>query len=883
MRLYLDGSPNLVYVKDNWGKMVLVNKTLADFLGRTPDEIITAQPHFPAPTQDGKPGFTEVELEALRIKEPVSIETSMVSASGEKRWFEIRLTPIFWPKEQPLLYGICMDVTDRVQKEAALLRKTAEMEALLAAIPDAYIRMDARGTYLECHIPEGKKMYARPEDKIGKTVFEVLPDGVSHLVADALCKAVATQKMQTLHYQLTYPGDTKPSHFETRVVPFLQDEVVLVIRDVTDQQNAALALREREALYRAVVEDQTEHIMRGDANGRIVYVNDAFCKYVRVPKDEILGRDLFEWMATIARTEVVRNKIQRLSPDSPMVYLEDQLFLDKGDTRWQQWFIRAVYDPATGKLLRYQGVGRDITGLKNTERALRRSREQFLFVTEQLREIFLQVDDRGRWSFLNPAWETITGFKVGGTLGELASDYIHPHDWPYLQAELEKMVLQKRRSMQMDFRLKHANGSWRWVEAHLCQGLGMDGAPSGFAGTLIDITDYRNTLDHLKEAKEAAEEATRARQEFLATISHEIRTPMNGVLGMTNLLMMQKLTDEQAEMVEAVRRSAENLLALMNDILDFSKYEAGKSELERFPFDLTEAVNDTISLFRPRALEKSLYIRSRFNPEPKQLYFNDGNRLRRMLLNLVSNAIKFTHQGGIEVNVSIQPSTQPHTDQVILTVRDSGIGIPRDAQHKLFQPFSQVDSSTTRKYGGTGLGLTIVKKIVELMQGEITLESEPGVGTVFRIRLLLERYQSDVRTKPLQAELEGGLAEKFPMKILVGEDNPISRKLVDKVLQRLGYQADLAVNGLEVLEKIEAQTYDLLLLDVQMPELDGLETARRVKQREDAPYIVAMTAGVGADDREAALAAGMDAYLTKPIRLEQIPEVVRQAANARRR
>ena len=784
------------------------------------------------------------------------------------------------------------------------------------------------------------------------------------------------------------------------------------------QMTASLRATEAEARRLAMVASRTSNaVVIAGPEGRIEWINEGFTRQTGYALKEVRDRAPGSFLQGPATDPATRAAMSDGIRNGRGFHVEIVNYRKEGTPYWAEVEVQPLHDEA-GRLTGFMAIESDITARKTAELKLVAGEQRLRALANHAPGVLFQlvVSPGGAWSVpvLSEGFRELFGRDPGPFARRPArlAALVPRASRRAVLASLEHAIAHAL-PWTHTFPVRAAGGETHWVAVRSSVHAGPEGARSWF-GALADITEQQ-------QARQAAEQASVAKSQFLAMMSHEIRTPMNGVIGMTSLLLDTRLSPEQVEFTEIIRNSGETLLALINDILDFSKIESGHLDLENEVFNLPECVESALDLFAQRAAQKGVDLLYEIaDGVPRELR-GDVTRVRQILVNLLGNALKFTERG--EVELLVGPAEEPEGRRLIrFSVRDTGIGIPPEAMGRLFRSFSQVDASTTRKYGGTGLGLAISKRLAEMMGGRMRVESVPGAGSTFHFTIAAEwvapgprRFVSGPRlslhalrllvvddnaanrrilanlaakwglvatlhesgpaalesiaagarydvgildmqmpamdgvmlagalralphdggfplllltsighqfteaeralftailskpAKPAQLfdtlaricgasepapapppppALVGGRQEPHAERILLAEDNPVNQKVALHTLARLGYRADFAGNGLEALEALRRQAYDIVLMDVQMPEMDGFEASRRIKSGPPSaggrhPWIIALTANAMEGDRERCLEAGMDDYLGKPMRATDLAAALARAREAR--
>lgn len=517
---------------------------------------------------------------------------------------------------------------------------------------------------------------------------------------------------------------------------------------------------------------------------------------------------------------------------------------------------------------------------RSSESALNQEKDKLLSILTSLADGILEIDIQGNILYANPVALATLNMTHAALTNKQLLDFFRLHSADLTPIEdnhqLESLLQQTKGLRDDNALLIRADQSHLAVSFALSP-IQQNNSIVGYVVTFRDMSLQKAAEEELRKAKELAEDAAKTKANFLATMSHEIRTPLNGVIGTATLLSDTTLDATQQEYVGTLKRSAEVLLSLINDILDFSKMDAGKLTLESIPFAPTALINDLNSMFQSQFEQKELKAHYQLDDKLPTWLLGDEHRLRQVLINLIGNALKFTERGEVSVYVKLV-GVLGNQCRIRFSVQDTGIGISTVAQARLFEAFTQADGSTTRQFGGTGLGLSISKKIVELMKGKLQVESTEGQGSRFFFDILLSKTDSPI-SSPIKPSMTTTVSVEGK-KLLLVEDNKINQLVAGKLLEKFGYAYDIAENGLQAVEKVTTNHYDAILMDCQMPVLDGFEATQRIRQLEQTGSqhrpIIGLTANALAGDREKCLACGMDDFTTKPIKLDELASKLAQ-------
>ncbi|HMD96451.1 MAG TPA: PAS domain S-box protein [Terriglobia bacterium] len=770
-------------------------------------------------------------------------------------------------------FGLYQDITERKRAEQELAQERNLFHALMDCIPDTIYFQDTACRFMRINKAQAKMLgVADPSEAIGKTDFDFFPADIAQDFYDKEQKLVqsgqpiidAIQKITKPDGQVVWLSATEvPIHdAQGKIMGY-----VGVSRDITDRKRAEVALQASERRYRHFLERNTAGVLRSTVDGTVLDCNESLVRILGYDSlEEMKARSMREFYLDLPARDTM---IRLLRKEKALTAYELRFRRKDGVPIWCLANINLAEQDGSEVL---EGTMVDITERKQAEEARRQSEAQLDALVRSLDDIVFEFDAEGTYlnvwagdeSLLARPKAELIGHRISEVLGEASGlRYI----------ELFKRVLARGRPEDCEYRLEVLGGV-RWFLGRISPISAADGSYKSVCMLSRDITERKRAEEELEKAKEAAEAGSRAKSEFLANMSHEIRTPMNGVLGMVELALDTDLTREQRDYLGMVKSSADALLSVLNDVLDFSKIEAGKLDLDPIAFKLRDHVAQSMKPLALRAHQKGLELAYDICREVPDEVVADPSRLRQIIINLTGNAIKFTERGEIAIVVEVE-SQGPDRVELHFQVRDTGVGIAPEKQALVFDAFSQADGSTARKFGGTGLGLTISSRLVKMMGGRIWLESELGKGSCFHFTIPVLVAATTAVPEPIEQSRLAGL------RVLVVDDNPTNRRILGEMLERWGMKPVPTESGGQALAALErareaAAPFALLLADVNMPQMDGFTLVERIRQHEDLrKTTIMMLTSVGQrGDAARCRELGIAAYLIKPIGQSQLLDAI---------
>ncbi|MFH1320774.1 MAG: PAS domain S-box protein [Bacteroidota bacterium] len=619
------------------------------------------------------------------------------------------------------------------------------------------------------------------------------------------------------------------------------------------------AEQETHELLSSIFENMAEAVLILDLDERIVYTNKSIEALSGYPVDKLLGKPVDDYFFTRETYTSFGSWNGMTQVDTPMVFEKFQV--KKDGTKWWASVKTSPLKNKDGKILGRVVMINDITKRKRAQKALIKSEEKYRSIIENMKLGIVEVDNHDRITKAYKRFAVMTGYDPEELLGQ---EYMSV----FLSKEYKEIMLEQNarrklgKSSVYEVQLKKKNGEILWVIISGAPLYDEDNKVTGSIGIHLDITDRKMIEHKLVKAREKAEESSKAKERFLANMSHEIRTPMNAIIGMSHLLNETTLDDKQTKYLSVIHASTNNLMVIINDILDFSKIESGKLTLENTGFRIRKLIRDIKESLGYKAGEKGIQLVSHIDEDIDPVLLGDTVRLNQVLLNLTNNSIKFTDVGVVMVECYLN-NKDLKWNEIEFRITDTGIGIEKDKLTRIFESFTQEDDSITRKYGGTGLGLAISRQIVELMGGELLVESEKGKGTAFSF--VIKFAVGDESDLDVREKTETNNAMPDNVRVLLVEDNKVNRQMAISCLEHWKLSVGVAENGQEAVDELRSNEYDIVLMDMQMPVMCGLEATRIIRKElgKNVP-IIALTANATNGDSLKCIDAGMDDYISKP-------------------
>ncbi|UYL09415.1 PAS domain-containing protein [Bdellovibrio sp. SKB1291214] len=828
---------------------------------------------------------TNLELPNFKdlIDETISKQKSSESfCESYDKIYQLRCQP-FLDEVQNVLGAILLfvDTTELVRTSEKLEVREQQIRSIVEGFSNPITVKDHFGKYILVNQAFRDFFGLKDTDVAGKSDRELFSESTAISLRDTDLEVILTG--QAIKKEEIFSHNGKESVFLVNRFPLFDRNrpyaVCMIATDVTIQKNAQHELRESESRYKAIIEDQAVLVCRHSPNGRLLFVNTVFANQFGGNAASHLGHFFHEYM-NIQDQARVKLELNSLNPKDPVAQSEVRIYREDNSLRWVRWFHRGIFN-ADDELKEIQSVGFDVTDYRVRADRFLENESVFTTIFSNTSEVILilrRVAGDYQIEYLNNAASKLLEKRQGELVGKKLRE-VRTAERAFELIQRFNEVLDKKTSFSLD---EHWNIPG--VNVHMSSTLlpvpDANGELTRVAMISKDVSAYKSIEMDLRAAKEIAEEANITKSNFLASMSHELRTPLNVVLGMSHLLQETSLNQEQASYVSSIDRSSKALLSLIEDILDITKIESGKITLTHQAFNLSTLVSDAASMFEIQCQSKGVQLKTTIDKQADCTVIGDPGRLRQIIVNLLGNALKFTDRGHITLRLIVRPSENAGEIRVRCIVEDTGIGIAKEHHSKIFQRFSQVESGHSRRYGGSGLGLVISRQIATLMNGDMGFSSEPGKGSIFWFEAALQigtRKQVEEETERQRFINQPPNIEVKGLKILAIDDNEENLYIIDLFLKRLGHIPTKVASGKEALALIEKEKFDIVLMDIQMPELDGYTLTKKIRAldgEKSEVVIIALTANAMSGDAERCKEAGMNDYITKPVRIDILKNTI---------
>jgi PAS domain S-box-containing protein len=747
---------------------------------------------------------------------------------------------------------------------------------------------DTGQNYMKRHLGNGLIEYSLLQRKplvLNKEELEELIEREKLFIYESVLPAVQIMVPLKINEQTTgvigiksYSDENKFSSNDLELLEFVSGQIAMTM----ERKKAEADLELQTARLKAVFDSSSHLLWTVNTKRQLSSLNRNYYNIVYTELGEepklLTSIERYGWkLFNPDDKPYIREKYNLAFAGTPQ-YFEAYWGQKNGGTEWYEFHLNPIISGENGEVEEVSGIARNITENKKTLVNLQKSENKFRNIIESFIDIYYRSDLAGNITMISPSVFKHTGYREDEVISQKVDQFFE--DVADSSKNI-KTLLKSGNITNYEVKVKRKDGTIRQFMLNIRMIKNEKGNPIEVEGVARDVTELLRSAEELKIAKEQAEHSLKIKEQFLANMSHEIRTPMNGVIGMIDILSETELDKSQKDYVNTIRNSSETLLTILNDILDLSKLEAGKMNIENRPFDLRDTLKNLVALFKQKAAETNNILQYEWSDEVSPYIVGDKIRLLQILSNLTSNAIKFTQNGSITIKISALKKTKDE-EKIKFEVIDTGIGISEENQSKLFESFQQLDISTKKAFGGTGLGLVISKELVELMGGNIGMVSKLGSGSTFWFTIQPKLAdQKEIKTRPnkeTEVSIEGYFKELTP-KILLVDDNAINRKVAIEILKKAGCNVIGADSGKKAIETVQNNPdFDLIFMDIQMPEMDGIETTKALRRKfgKKLPKVVAMTAYSMQNDRENFLNNGMDDYLSKPIRANLLLQKVEE-------